>query len=68
MVRREVIGDFTVVLEARPVGGLGWTWAYYPDQGAGGINPAGLLHSEEEAFAAALSAARRKLGGQDIGG
>lgn len=61
MVKREEINGVPVVVEVRPVGGLGWTWSYYPDSGAGANNLGRLLASEEEAFAAARAAAAATL-------
>lgn len=62
MVRREQVRDVTVVIEARPVGGLGWTWSFYPESGEAGSNKGKLLLTEEKAYAAALAEARRTLG------
>jgi len=62
MVRRETVGDLEVVIEARAIGGLGWTWSYYPETGAGASNPGWLLPSEDAAFEAGRAAAEAALG------
>lgn len=62
MVRRETVGDVEVVMEARAVGGLGWTWSYHPSAGLGASNPGGLLPTEDAAFEAARAAAQAALG------
>jgi len=62
MVRKDSVGGIEVVFEARPVGGLGWTWSYYPERGPGGQNRGRLLSTEEEAYAAAKAAAEDELG------
>lgn len=61
MVKRETVNGIPVVVEVRPVGGLGWTWSYYPEQGEGANNLGRLLASEEDAFAAARAAAAAAL-------
>lgn len=65
MVRRETVGGVAVVFEARPVGGLGWTWSYYPEHpgtGAEATNAGRLLPCEDAAFDAARAAAVAALG------
>jgi hypothetical protein len=64
MVRKETINGIEVVLEARPVGGLGWTWAYYPENGQGRSNSGRLLQSEEDAYKHAVAEARQHLDDQ----
>ncbi|RYF66037.1 MAG: hypothetical protein EOO29_39465 [Comamonadaceae bacterium] len=63
MVLKEVIAGVEVVIEVRAVGGLGWTWSYYPEQGAVGHNTGRLLRTEQEAALAAQAAAAQALGG-----
>ena len=61
MVRKDKVAGIEVVFEARPVGGLGWTWSFYPERGAGGQNRGRLLPTEEDAYAAAKAAAEDQL-------
>jgi hypothetical protein len=62
MVRRELINGVEVVVEARAVGGLGWTWSYYPEKGSGRSNTGRLLTTEAEAFDIAIAEAKQQLG------
>ena len=60
MVRRETVGGVELVIEARAIGGLGWTWSYCrenPETGAGASNTGWLLPCEDAAFEAARAAA-----------
>jgi hypothetical protein len=65
VIRREIVGKETVLFVVRPVGGLGWTWSFYLENGRAESNRANLLHTESDAFAAAIVEARRQLGGGD---
>jgi hypothetical protein len=64
--RRHVIGQRHIVVMARAVGGLGWTWSYLID-GLGELANSGrLLATEDEAFEAATAAAIRALKTVDL--
>jgi hypothetical protein len=64
VVYRETINGIPVVIEVRPVGGLGWTWSYDTERGNSAKNPGKLLPSESQAVAAARAAALACLGGK----
>lgn len=61
MVRKEELGGVQVVFEVRAVGDLGWTWSYYPEQGAVAHNVGRLLATQDEALQRARAAAVQAL-------
>ena len=54
MVRREIVNGIEVVVEARAIGALGWTWAYHCASGQAATNSGHLLRTEEDAYSAAM--------------
>lgn len=64
MIREVVLKGIRVTLEARPIGGLGWSWTYQLGGGEPVRNLGRLAGSESEAFDKALAAAQAALDAQ----
>lgn len=61
MIREIILQGIRVTLEARAMGGLGWTWCYQIGGGEPVRNLGRLVGTETEAFEKALAAARAAL-------
>lgn len=61
MIRERRIDGVRVILQARAIGGLGWTWCFEVEGQAEVRNEGPLEPSEEAAFDAALAAASMRV-------
>lgn len=65
VIKKVVVQGTRITLEARAIGGLGWTWCYQIGDREPVKNLGRLLGNEDDAFDAALSAAVAAM--QDTG-
>jgi hypothetical protein len=61
VIRQATIAGVRVTLQARALGGLGWTWSFQAEGHAEIPNTGALVDNEEVAFSTALAGALLQL-------